>query len=138
MPDKIIRSDEEWKQILTPDQYAVMRHQGIERAFSGPYWENKDPGTYVCAACGLPLFSSETKYDAGTGWPTFYDPIGSEAVVERLEMGIATRRIELLCAQCDSHLGHVFPDGPKPTGLRYCINGHALKHVPLGKFTQDE
>ena len=132
MIEKITRTEEEWKRILTPKQFEIMRGQGTERAFSGPYWDTKDPGTYLCAACSLPLFSSETKYDSGSGWPSFYEPVSPDTVMERIDDGLAMRRTEILCARCESHLGHVFPDGPPPTGLRYCINGHTLQLVPPG------
>jgi peptide-methionine (R)-S-oxide reductase len=118
------RSEEEWRKRLTPEQYHVTREQGTERAFSHPYYQEKADGMYHCVCCGAPLFSSEAKFDSGTGWPSFYAPAGT--VTEHEDTSLGTRRIEVRCAQCDAHLGHVFPDGPNPTGLRYCINGCAL------------
>ncbi len=123
---KVAKSEEEWKSELTPEQYEVTRRAGTERAFTGPYWDEKAKGTYTCICCGTPLFSSETKYDSGSGWPSYYEPVDGEAVEERDDNSHGMRRTEVVCAKCDAHLGHVFPDGPKPTGLRYCINGHAL------------
>jgi peptide-methionine (R)-S-oxide reductase len=112
--------------LLTPEQYYVTRQHGTERAFSGPYWNEKHPGTYTCVCCGTPLFSSETKFDSGTGWPSFSAPLAHDAVDEHEDRSWFARRTEVRCASCDAHLGHVFPDGPKPTGLRYCMNGTAL------------
>jgi peptide-methionine (R)-S-oxide reductase len=128
--DRVIRSDEEWKKILTPAQYNVTRKKGTERAFTGPNWDNHAKGTYVCVCCDLPLFSSETKFDSGTGWPSFWQPIAKNAVREENDNTFFTVRTEVLCRRCDAHLGHVFPDGPKPTGLRYCMNGTAMKFIP--------
>jgi len=125
--DKIRRSDAEWRQMLTPEQYRITRQHGTERAFTGPYVDEKTAGTYRCICCDAPLFSSETKFDSGTGWPSYFAPVASEAVSELEDRSWFMRRVEVRCRRCEAHLGHVFPDGPRPTGLRYCINGHALK-----------
>ena len=124
--DKIVKTDAEWREILTPEQYQVCRQKGTEREFTGKYDLCKDSGTYVCQCCGNPLFSSDTKFDSGTGWPSFYAPINPEAVDEEEDNSFFMRRTEVLCARCDSHIGHVFPDGPAPTGLRYCMNSVSL------------
>ena len=124
--DKIVKTDAEWREILTSEQYQVCRQKGTERAFTGKYDRCKDRGTYVCQCCGNPLFSSDTKFDSGTGWPSFYAPINPEAVDEEEDNSFFMRRTEVLCARCDSHIGHVFPDGPAPTGLRYCMNSVSL------------
>jgi peptide-methionine (R)-S-oxide reductase len=126
---KVIKTDAEWKQILTPDQYSVTREKGTERPFSSPLNDIHDQGIFECVACGLPVFSSKAKFDSGTGWPSFYEPIDKESVTEVVDKSMFETRTEVLCARCDSHLGHVFEDGPKPTGLRYCMNGVALKFV---------
>jgi peptide-methionine (R)-S-oxide reductase len=136
--DKIAKSDagkvaiskEEWRAKLTPEQFHVTREHGTERAFSHPYYQEKRAGMYRCVCCGAPLFSSETKYDSGTGWPSFYAPADKEAVSEHEDRSFFMRRTEVRCAKCEAHLGHVFPDGPKPTGARYCINGVALELDP--------
>lgn len=123
---KIEKSDEEWKKILSAEQYEVLREEGTERAFSGSLWNNTEEGTYVCAACGLPLFSSETKFKSGTGWPSFWEPITEQNVGSKEDNKYGWNRVEVHCARCDGHLGHVFEDGPKPSGLRYCINSVSL------------
>lgn len=125
--EKIEKSDSEWKSQLSEMEYYVLREKGTERAFTSNLLNIKDEGTFVCAACSLPLFASETKFKSGTGWPSFYEPINEVNVAEEDDRSYGMVRTEVLCARCDGHLGHVFPDGPKPTGLRYCINGAALK-----------
>ena len=124
---KVRKSDAEWRAELTPEQYRVTRQHGTERPFTGPFQGEKAVGIYGCVCCGAPLFRSETKFDSGTGWPSFFKPIGPEAVDEHADRSLFMTRTEVRCAACDAHLGHVFPDGPRPTGLRYCMNGVALK-----------
>ncbi len=127
---KVARSDAEWRARHTPAQYHVAREHGTERPFTGPNWDNKAPGLYTCVCCAAPLFRSDAKYDSGTGWPSFWEPVSPEAVAEHDDRSWFSRRTEIRCAACDAHLGHVFPDGPRPTGLRYCMNGTAMDFVP--------
>ena len=120
------RSEAEWREQLSDEQFYVTRQAGTERAFSGPYWDSKSDGTYHCVCCDAPLFKSGTKYDSGTGWPSFWEPVSEDAVADRPDNTLFMKRTESVCANCGAHLGHVFPDGPPPTGLRYCMNGTAL------------
>jgi peptide-methionine (R)-S-oxide reductase len=136
MVEKFLLSEEEWKKRLTPEEYRVLRQHGTETPWEGCFIGTKDPGTYVCAACGNPLFKSGEKFESGTGWPSFTSPISDDALLEKKDTSFGMIRTEVLCARCDSHLGHVFPDGPPPTGLRYCINSVSMKHIPEGEPIQ--
>ncbi len=132
MSGKVTKTEAEWQEILTPEEYSVTRKKGTERPFSGKYNMNKEKGTYLCKCCGNELFNSDTKYNSGTGWPSFWEPIAEDKITEETDSTHTMIRTEVLCSKCDAHLGHVFPDGPEPTGLRYCMNSISLK------FKKDE
>jgi peptide-methionine (R)-S-oxide reductase len=130
---KVVKSDAQWREELTPQQFHVTREHGTERPFTGPFWDSREKGVYACVCCGQELFRSDTKFDAGCGWPSFFEAVKPGVVTEIVDLSHGMRRTEIRCSRCDAHLGHVFPDGPPPTGLRYCMNGHAMRFTPEAK-----
>ena len=135
--ERVEKTDAEWRSQLTPAEYKITRRAGTERAFTGEYWQTKTAGAYNCRCCDAPLFHSDTKYDSGTGWPSFTEPVAEDVVATKADRSLFMVRTEVLCARCDAHLGHVFPDGPQPTGLRYCLNSASLKLRPQGEPESD-
>jgi len=133
MDNKIQKTDEEWKKELSPEEYRILREKGTERAFTGKYWDHHELGTYICAACGTELFESDTKFDSGCGWPSYFEPIDSSRIIYKEDKNFGMTRTEVMCAKCGGHLGHVFDDGPPPTGLRYCINSGSMKFIKKEK-----
>lgn len=123
---KVVKSEQEWRDVLTPEQFSICREKGTERAFTGKYYQHKESGVYHCICCNAPLFTSDSKYDSGCGWPSFYEPVSDTAITESRDTSYGMERVEITCSACDAHLGHVFPDGPEPTGLRYCVNSVSI------------